>query len=408
MRTTTGWLALLLTVGVALAPTSARAQDVPPEDPENPLPLYSLHPEKGGLYTAAEFLFWRQTNPLKHQEIAVRGLLDFDGSITAALNGTFVPTVPTVIPGQRVTGNFLGSKTPALFADQAAGPLSYEPGFRLTLGLKFASGVAVDVSWLSLVDVKYAASATLVPPTLNPTNDLVETFLFSPVFGFPNNFAGPANKIALGNPFAAFGIWDGASIMDINFIQRLSQYDINGRIPIFETDYCRCYGLVGFRYINMWERFGWTTIAEDFTGVAAPEDVAIYVNIVSNQMYGPTVGIGNEVYIGHGFSVSADLREATTIDFVREIVKYYRSDFSIQAKRSKKDYTIVPELDGQFNVWWYPTAGIQVRVGYDVMAFFNTVSSPDPVSFDFSGLDPAFKRTTRFIDGWNMGIGFIF
>jgi hypothetical protein len=411
MRTTTGWLALLLTVGVALAPTCARGQDVGPADPEFPLPLYHEHPEQGGFYAAAEFLFWRETNPLKHQIIAVRGILDFDGSITADLNGTLVNnggSTPVIIPGKGLTGNFIGSKTTALSADDAGGPLSYEPGWRLTLGWKFATGLAVDVSWLSLVETKYAAVATLVPPTLNPGPLLAETFLFSPVYNFPNDFAGPPQKISIGNPNAAYGIWNGASVMQIQFTQRFSQYDINGRVPVFETDYCRCYGLIGFRHVSLWERFSWRTVAEDFNGQANETDVAFYNNIVSNQMYGPTIGIGNEIYIGRGFSISADLREATMINFVREIAKYYRADFAIQSKRSKKDYTIVPELDGQFNVWWYPTAGIQVRVGWDLMAFFNTISSPDPVSFNFGGLDPPYKSTTRFFDGFNAGIGFIF
>jgi hypothetical protein len=412
MRTTTGWLALLLTMGMALAPTCARGQEVPPlSDPEVPVPLYSSRPERGGFYAATEFLFWRETNPLKHQIIAVRGLLDFDGSITADLNGTVVnPTngPPVIIPGTAVPGTFIGSKTTALSADDAGGPLSYEPGFRITLGWKFASGVALDFSWLSLVETKYSAVATLVPPTLNPGPLLAETFLFSPVFNFPNDYAGPPQKLAIGNPFAAYGIWNGASVMEVQFVQRFSEYDINTRIPIFETDYCRCYGLVGFRYASLWERFWWRTVAQDFNGQADQTDVALYNNIVSNQMYGPTVGIGNEFYIGRGFSVSADLREATMVDFVHEIAKYYRADFVTQSKRSKKTYTIVPELDGQFNLWWYPIAGIELRLGYDVMAFFNTISSPNPVSFNYGGLDPSYNSTTRFFDGFNIGIGFIF
>src|SRR5438128_7231959 len=116
MRTSTIWLALLLTVGVALAPTGVRAQEVPFADPQIPLPLYHDRPEKGGFYAAGEFLFFRQTNPLKDQIIAVRGLLDFDGSITADLNGiTFVPTTGAVIiqPGTPQVGTFIGTGAPA-------------------------------------------------------------------------------------------------------------------------------------------------------------------------------------------------------------------------------------------------------------------------------------------------------
>jgi hypothetical protein len=196
--------------------------------------------------------------------------------------------------------------------------------------------------------------------------------------------------------------------MTISFVQRLSEYDLNARIPIFETDFCRCYGLTGLRHVSMWEGFKWRTVSQDFQGQANQDDVAIYDNIVSNQMYGPTVGVGNEVYLGHGFSFSLDLRAALMVDFVHEIVKYQRADFSTEAKRGAKQYTVVPELDAICSAWWYPIEGVQVRVGYNFLNFFNTISSPNPVSFNFGNLDPGYSRTYRFIDGINAGIGFIF
>jgi hypothetical protein len=390
-----------------------RFQEVPAlTDPTYPLPLGHDRMEKGGFFAAAEFLYWRQTNPLQHQIIAVRGLLDFDGSITADLNGTVVNPPgggpPVIIPGPRMPGTFLGSGNPALIADQAKGPLSYEPGWRLTAGWRFQDGLAVEFSWLTLVEAKYAAVATLIPPGLQAGQLLLETFLFSPVFNFPNDYAGPAQKVALGNPFAAFGIWNGATIETIEFIQRFQEYDLTARVPIFQTDYCRCYGLTGFRHVDMWERFRWRTVAQDFNGVAGQDDVALFNNIVSNQMYGPTVGAGSEVYCGHGFSFSLDLRAAVMMDFVHEIVKFERADFSTEAKRGKKDYSVVPELDAILNVWWYPIEGVQIRVGYSFMNFFNTISSPAPVDFDFSRLDPGFSRTYRYFEGFNAGIGFIF
>src|SRR5262249_47929863 len=65
-------------------PRVVRFQEVPMvTDPTFPLPLYHDRPEKGGFYAAAEFLYWKMKNPLDNQIIAVRGLLDFDGSITA-------------------------------------------------------------------------------------------------------------------------------------------------------------------------------------------------------------------------------------------------------------------------------------------------------------------------------------
>src|SRR3954468_14253293 len=69
MRSKTGLGALLLSAGVTLAPTLAFAQsgikgvDLP-ADPIIPIPLY--HPRAdvvGGVYTALEFVMYRQTNP---------------------------------------------------------------------------------------------------------------------------------------------------------------------------------------------------------------------------------------------------------------------------------------------------------------------------------------------------------
>jgi hypothetical protein len=412
MRTWTGWLASLLTAGVFLAPSGVRGQDVPAlSDPEIPLPLYHSRPETGGFYAAAEFLFFRETNPLKAQEIAVRGILDFDGSITAALNSHQInPTgnLPIVVPGAPVVGNFLGSGAPALFANDAGGPLSYEPGFRFTAGWRFGDGVAVEFSWLGLNEAKYQAVASLVPPGLNGGPNLVNTFLFAPVFNFPNQFAGEPQKLALGNPNAAYGIWDAASVMTISFVQRFSEYDITARLPMFETDFCRCYGLMGPRYASLWENFKWRTVSERFDGTAGETDAAIYSNVTSNQMYGVFFGVGSEWWLGHGLSLSLDVRAAGLIDFAHFIAKYELGDFSIESKRARRDYSLVPEFDGSVNIWWYPMAGVQLRVGYNLMAFFDTFSSADPVNFNYGGLDPTYNRTFRLFDGFNAGIGFIF
>ena len=61
------------------------------------------------------------------------------------------------------------------------------------------------------------------------------------------------------------------------------------------------------------------------------------------------------------------------------------------------------------NLWWYPTEGIQLRVGYDAMAFFNTVAGKTPVDFNFGGLAPTWDRGVyRLFDGINAGIALIF
>ena len=69
----------------------------------------------------------------------------------------------------------------------------------------------------------------------------------------------------------------------------------------------------------------------------------------------------------------------------------------------------MPEFDGFLNVWWYPVEGVQVKLGYNALTYFNTVGANTPVSFDYGTLDPPWnKNEFRLFDGFNMGIGFIF
>src|SRR4051794_15109211 len=229
MRSKTGWSALLLAAGVALAPTGARAQTdgqfdggpataLPPAafvargqmgvdkpaDPPIPLPLYPPRADVvGGVYTALEFAMYRQTNPIRRQLIAVRGLVDVDGSITGDLNGTQVFTdvqPPFIIRGPIVPGNFLGTGTPALYTDDLRGQESFEPGYRITLGYRFNNGSAIETSYMALVKATYTANASLIPPNYANLGAggaaLADTFLFAPFFNLPPEFAGANQKLA--------------------------------------------------------------------------------------------------------------------------------------------------------------------------------------------------------------------
>src|SRR5262249_10889395 len=79
--------------------------------------------------------------------------------------------------------------------------------------------------------------------------------------------------------------------------------------------------------------------------------LAIYSNVVSNRLYGPTVGCGSEWYLGHGFSFSLDLRASLFMDFAKEEAKYELGDHSISAHRTRRDLLLVPGLDALFNLW---------------------------------------------------------
>lgn len=413
MRTRIGWLGVLLTAAMLLVPQTLRAQtndyDVPRADPVFPFPLYHDRPEKGGLFTSAEFNWYRMSNPLRHQLIAIRGLVDADGSILAALAGQ-PPVQPgqVIIPGVGNIGNFIGSGKGALYADDAGGE-EFTPGWTITVGYRLESGVTVEASYMHLFNVRYIGGATLVPFMFQGGPLLADTFLFSPVFNFPPTFAGNPGDVGIGNPLAAYGIWNAASEETIKFEQRYEQYDLAARIPVCETECYRCYGLVGFRHAWIWERFKWRVVSRDLLGNATPEEFAVYSNIVSNPMYGPVIGSGGECYLGHGFSASLDCRVGLLADFVREIARYERGDRATEAKRSRRVFNLVPHVQADMNLWWYPIEGVEIRVGYNALAFFNTMSSPRPVSFNFAGIDPEYQHEfLRIVDGLHVGIGFIF
>ncbi len=430
MRARALWLVGLLAAGMLLSRGKVCGQEVPPADPVFPFPIYHDRPETGGLYFTGEYVMYRQTNPLQHQPIAVRGFFDVDGTITGR------------------PGGHVGSFTPVLFADDAGGPATYQPGFRVGIGWRFRDGLSFEVSWMNLFKAEYFAVRTLVnQPGFRSDPTLADTFLSSPVFNFPAEFSGPQIKEVALATFpgtrtlnTGFGIWNAADLMNISFVQRFEQIDGIGRVPIFETDCDRAYGLVGFRFSWIWEQFKWRTTdngflpstalnpsvnVDPFTGVitdaettinttltpdTSPLNTAIYTNTVSNRMYGPVIGMGNEWYIGHGFSVSADVMGALYLDVVREIAKYElgQRDQAPQIRRSIRTYKVAEEVQGSLSLWWYPIEGVQVQIGYDLMGFFNTIASKEPVSFNYGGLDPAWTEVFRFFDGFHVGVGITF
>jgi hypothetical protein len=396
MRTRIG--GFLLTVALALVPSAVRAQhgEVVPTGTWLPGPLGHPRYEEGGFFIAIEGLFWKQTNPIGNQDVAIRGFLDLDGSIAGG--------DPPV---------FVGSGQVALNTHQVSGPGTYQPGLNLTAGWRFRNGNVLTLSWMHLWDARYSAVATLLPPGFFVGPDLENTFLFSPVSNFPADYAGQQRNVADGNLGATFGIWNAASLMQIEFLQRFDQGELALRMPIWQTDGYRNYGLIGPRIVTMHDRFKWRTVDADLNGNAGAEDVAIYTNIVSNRLYGVHCGMGHEWYLGTtpigAFACSVDTEAAVFIDFVKERAKYQLGDKSTAATRSRNEYTLVPEVQAKLNLWWYPTEAIQLRVGYDVMAFFNTVASPSPIDFNFGRISPDWEKgETRFFRGLNFGISFVF
>jgi hypothetical protein len=376
-----------------------RAQDstgyAPPEV-QLPVPIGSTRPEDGGFFIGAEFVMLRQTNPIHNQTIAYDGFIDVDGSITGGRAGTYV-----------------GGGFNRLNARQASGPSTYQPGFIIDLGWRFAGGDdawALNVSWMYLTEATYSSSATLAPAFLQVGQTGAQSFLVANVYGFPNDYSGPAQKVGRGNDFAAYGIWNAASIMNIKDTQRAQQWDATVRVPY---DFCesknyRMSGLMGARFFWIWENFWWRTADIDVNnGGTGPTDVAIYNNTVSNRMYGVHIGIEQEWYIGHGFACMLNTDVAGFMDVYKLRASYglgERGNLGPAAKRSRTDYTVVPEFSGKLELMYYPWEAVQLKVGYDLLLFLNSIAAQRPVDFNFASLAPDYNHVTRVFDGWTAAI----
>ncbi len=370
------------------------AGDYSPPARPLPFPLYSTRPDVGGLFVAGSYVMYQQNNPLKSQEVAVRGFIAVDDTVLNAAGSA---------------GTFVGTRNNALDVNQVTGPLSFQPGFRIEGGWKFQDGSAFTVDFLWISEAQYSAAATLAAPNLAVRSDFADTFLTSYVYNFPNDFAGPPDKVVQGGPNGVFGIWNGASTMTLLFLQRTEQLQATYRKPFYETDCYRASALVGPRYFWIEEKFRWVTTDLDSIGNSSPIYVGVYNNQVDNRMYGVHTGLQQEWYLGRGFAAMLTTEGAIFMDVVKEKVDYERGDRGgPQNKRARTQWTAVPELQVTPSIMWYPIEGVQLQGGWDAFCFFNTISSPTPVDFNYSALAPPYQSTFRYFSGFHASVAFIF
>jgi hypothetical protein len=429
MRTKTVWRAWLLGALAVLAPGRAFASDedyAPPANIDLPLPLYSTNPARGGFFCSVGYAQYNMTNPIRDQPIAYRGFIVSEQTVPVA--GTFGP----ILLGLGVSqGSFFGDRTIALNASQVSGPTEWAPGFTVDAGWKFEDGTALTIGYLWLSQTQYRADATSINrPGQNVGDDQAGSFLTAFVFNFPSGFNGANAKIVVRNPQvpaippelplpgAVAGVWNGATEMDISFVQRITQIDATYRIPYYETECYRLSGLIGPRFFWIWEKFRWRTQdtgLENIGGVLTtlPDDPtfnAIYNNIVSNRMYGVFAGCSQEWYVGHGLAAQVDIQVAAYCDIVKERANYQTGvkDGTPQNKRNATEYRFVPQLRGTPYLMWYPWEGIQIKVGYDFFCFFNTLAAPQPIDFNYSQLDPGYRSIFRQFNGFDASIAISF
>jgi hypothetical protein len=390
---------ILLIAGLLAAPSALFAQEGNTyEQPLSPFtgPLSNPRPESGGFYTGIDFVYYKTNRQLASQVIAVRGFEDIDGSIT----GT--------------PGVFYGSGAPALNSGEVAGTGNYQPGYNLYLGYRFQGGIAVELSWKHFQAANYEAQASILPPTTSNVGlSLQNTFLFAPVSNFSNEFAGNDINVQGGHVGSTFGIWNAASYMQLNLTQAIDVYQINVRVPIWDTDNYRTYGLIGPRIAVLQDKFAWLTIDSDTNGNSTPDTQATFTNTVTNSMYGVHFGFGHEWYLGStpagAFSLTFEFEGAIYADLVKASFDWDRGDGLFSVGRVRNASAIVPGVEARIGLDWYPWEAIKVHLGYEVMTFFNTMASRNPVDFNMGSNNPELNNVLfRWIYGMSFGVTFSF
>ncbi len=404
-----GVLAALATLTV-LAPGKTLAQESWPQGGfatgyappavQLPYPLYSTHPEMGGLFIAGSYIMYHQTNDLRgrSQSIAYRG---------------FVATDDTVLDSPGTAGTFIGNRNVALDAIQVGGPYTFVPGFQVEIGWKFGDGSALTASFWWISDAHYSAAATLAAPGYQYRSDQAQTYLTSFVFNFPADFAGAPEKVVNSNstqgPYSVYGIWNGASIMTIELIQRAEQFYMTYRKPFYETECYRASALVGPKFFWMEDKFRWITTDLNSFGITSPIYVGVYNNQIDNRNYGLWTGLQQEWYLGWGVALMLNLNAGAFLDIQKTMVDYQRGDRGgPENKRTRQFDKASAMVQATPGIMWYPLEGVQLQFAYDFFAFFNQLSYDQPVDFNYSSLTPPYRDAIRFFNGFQATIAFIF
>ncbi len=344
-----------------------------------------------------EYVMFAQTRAIGNQTIARYGFYDLIG-LTSGKPGAIV-----------------GSGREAINPNMFRGQPTFSPGFSVEIGYRFDDGTKIFANYTQLYDAHYSIGASTVPPhyavPFGPGNQitLADSFVSSPVYSFNSFFAGPAGKVTGASDNSVYGIWNAASQMDVKFTQRYQGAQIGTRVPALMTDYSRVYGIGGAQFSWFFERFQWRTVASPQDGNVTPQDAANYTNTLSQRMYGPFVGCGHEIFVANQFSLSCDLTGALLLNVDKERAKYKLGDDTVASKWGDQNFRLTPNANIAVNAWWYPIEGVQMRIGYQAMTFYNTLYMINPVGFNFGNIAPQYEfKAFRLVHGFNLGIGFFF
>jgi len=385
------WLVAMLAFMPSLAFGQGAEGYAPPPFP-SPFPLGSTRPEEGGLYAFTSFDLYHVNNPLKRQTVAVSGFRILDNSL--ASQGF-------------LAGAFVGPGDERLNTQSLRNDLAMQPGFTVGLGWKFRDGSSVELSWMYLRDAKYKDGATLLPQYGLVGTDLARTFLYADFFNLPLEYSGPPNKVEGASEFGVFGLWNGASVMTQEFLTRFQRYELSYKWDVLDEEYFRMKGIIGPRFSWFWDVYRLRSINYSLDGSGGGGiDQGLYSNVTSNRMYGIHAGVQCDQYLGHGFSCITEGQAAAYMNLVKERVKFKtgeRFGGLPESKYSRTEFTFVPELQGSIGLMWYPTENMQIFAKAQGMIFFNTLTAPRPISFDYLRPRPTYESTIRTLLGMEFG-----
>ena len=95
------------------------------------------------------------------------------------------------------------------------------------------------------------------------------------------------------------------------------------------------------------------------------QNVALFKSVP----YDPVQGFQPIVMVAEGFvglAVNPSVPATSVkqfVDFVKARAKYERDDRFTSSHSTDRLATLVPQLQGQVNLWWYPIEAVQSRVG---------------------------------------------
>ena len=126
-------------------------------------------------------------------------------------------------------------------------------------------------------------------------------------------------------------------------------------------------------------------------------------------MYGPFLGTEQDIDLGNGFSTVLDVNGGLLMNFAAKRAKYELQDGSIQIKNSQNDLNFTPNLNVGINLYWRPIKGVEMRVGYSALGYFNSLYMSKPIDFNYGAIDPAYNHQLfRLYHYANVGVSIIF